>query len=223
MRKRPCRGKRRATACLALGVLCFLGIWWIWSSRIGPTAVSLAEHYSRLRAEEAVTAGVEEVLEGLTEEMVEILRDQTGNIQAVEVNMAAINRMKTRITQQIAENLGRETGAELAIPLGTLLGGCFLSGRGPAFHYRFLSAGSMSVRIVSRFEDAGINQTRHQLILAVQTEVEAVLAGKRTEVSVPSEFVLAETVLVGQIPESYTRVLTDSRELVSELNDYAAE
>ena len=81
----------------------------------------------------------------------------------------------------------------------------------------------MSVRIVSRFEDAGINQTRHQLILAVQTEVEAVLAGKRTEVSVPSEFVLAETVLVGQIPESYTRVLTDSRELVSELNDYAAE
>ena len=80
----------------------------------------------------------------------------------------------------------------------------------------------MSTRILSRFESCGINQTRHQILLSVEVQAGAILSQYRVDVEVPTEYVLAETVLVGSVPDSYTHVLTDDQELLGEINDYKA-
>ena len=156
--------------------------------------------------------------------LVEVVRNGEGEVQAVEVRMQAVNRVKLRITEQILRNL-RQAGdsGRMKIPLGSLLGSGLLAGKGPGLTYRFLPEGSVSTRILSRFEACGVNQTRHQLLLSVEVQGCAILSRCQVEVEVPTEYVLAETVVVGTVPESYTQVLTGDSDLVREINDYQAE
>ena len=68
----------------------------------------------------------------------------------------------------------------------------------------------------------GINQTRHQLLLSVEVQAGAILSRYQVQVDAPTEYVLAETILVGETPQNYTQVLTDSKELLGDINDYKA-
>ena len=188
-----------------------------------PVAVTMAEYRSRVAAEAAMNQGIENVVAAFAETpLVAISRSQEGEIQAVEVNMQAVNRLKLQVTGQILQNLQQAGQRELKIPLGSLLGSGLLSGKGPSLTYRFLPEGSVSTRILSRFESCGINQTRHQILLSVEVQAGAILSQYRVDVEVPTEYVLAETVLVGSVPDSYTHVLTDDQELLGEINDYKA-
>ena len=110
----------------------------------------------------------------------------------------------------------------IKIPLGNLTGNGFLSARGPNIDCRFIPVGSIEIKTLSKFEACGINQTRHQIVVSVETEISAVTSFKSVRVKVPTDFVLAETVIVGSVPENYTQVLTSDRELISEINDYKA-
>ena len=135
-----------------------------------PAATAMAEHRTRLTAEAAMNDGVEAVLAALEDApLVEVVQNGDGEVQAVEVRMQAVNRVKLRITEQILRNL-RQAGdsGKMKIPLGSLLGSGLLAGKGPGLTYRFLPGGSVSTRILSRFEACGVNQTRHQLLLSVE-------------------------------------------------------
>ena len=164
--------------------------------------------------------GVEEILSRFPEEkLTEVFRDGDGEVQSVEVQISAVNRMKTEITERILRNLQEAGKAELLIPIGSLMRSGILSGRGPTLRCRFLPEGSVSARISTRFEACGVNQTRHQLLLSLEVQCCAILGRQQVEVTEPGEYVLAETVLVGRVPESYTQVITEEREVIRDLND----
>ena len=221
------RKRRRFHPVLLWGaILAVLTAGWAAAEKNLRTAVvSMAEHRTRLMAEAAMNDGIETILADLEDvPLVEVVRNGEGEVRAVEVRMQAVNRVKIRVTRQILQNLRMAgTIGRLKIPLGSLLGGGLLAGKGPGLTYRFLPEGSVSTRILSRFEACGVNQTRHQLLLSVEIRGCAILAWYPVEVEVPTEYVLAETVVVGGIPESYTQVLTGDSELVRDINDYRAE
>ena len=186
-------------------------------------AVVMAEYRSRNTATAAMTKGIEEVVERFDGvPLVNISGSDEDGIRSVQVDVQAVNRFKIQVTEQILENL-RQAGLEEAeIPLGTLLGSGLLAGRGPALRYRFLSEGSVTTRVISSFESCGVNQTRHQLLLSVEVHASAILSRYQVEVEAPTEYVLAETVLLGGTPENYTQVITDGRDLLGDINDYKA-
>ena len=187
---------------LVIAAAVIAGLALIWEGRIRPIAREIAARQAEITAQQAMNQGVSAILDGLTGyEMVEISRDGDGNIVSASGNMAAVNRFR----------------------LGTLSGSTLLSGRGPALSCRFLPAGSYALRLESSFSEAGINQTRWQLALLLETRIDAFLAGERVSVTVPAEYLIADTILVGQTPENYTRVLTDGEGLVGDLNDYGTQ
>lgn len=216
------RGKNLAAAIILLlgaaaGVLLVM-----IEGNLRPVAMAMAEYRSQLTAVEAANRGVEEVVASFGETaLVEVSRED-GQVQSVEVKMQAVNQLKLQVTDRILQNLQEAGRDRIQIPIGSLLGNGLLSGTGPALTYRFLPEGSVSTRIVSSFESCGINQTRHQILLSVEVRAAAILSRYRVEVEAPTEYVLAETVLVGSVPENYTNVLTDSQELLGEINDYRA-
>ena len=220
------RRRRRGFAA----AFCFIAVTAVVFFCIGierelrPAAQLMAEYQARRTAEEAVNRGVHAVLEEFEEiPMVTVSRSREGEVQAVEVNVPAVNRFRLLASEQILRNLYQAAAEEIRVPVGTLMGSTLLTGRGPALCCRFLPLGDAEVRISSRFESCGINQTRHQLLLSVSVRSGAVLARGRAETEVPAEYVLAETVLVGTVPESYTSVITEDEELLGEVNDYRAE
>lgn len=67
---------------------------------------------------------------------------------------------------------------------------------------------------------AGINQTRHQILLHVDVYTGILLPGFTASTKVSNEIAVAETVIVGSVPETYTYFSTAPEEQEQYAQDY---
>lgn len=131
-------------------------------------------------------------------------KDNNGKITALQSNIEEFNRLQAFITQDILRRLGESNEMILSIPLGTLMGAALLAGRGPSFRVKMQTAGSCSARFENQFSDAGINQTTHRILLYIDVSMSIMLPGFRTYTKINNSFSVAETVIVGDVPDNYT-------------------
>ena len=130
-------------------------------------------------------------------------KDLDGRITALKTNMAEVNRLKTDILNLINDEILAIDTDALSIPVGSFLIPEIFSGRGPSLPVRVLAIRNSEGKFDSHFSEAGINQTRHQLTMDVMVDVAVLVLGKSEEVTVESDVIIAETVIVGQVPETY--------------------
>ncbi len=147
-------------------------------------------------------------------------KDDTGHITALRSNVAEVNRMQGRIADEILLRLSEISTSELEIPLGTLTGSALLAGRGPSLYVRMQAVGSASATFRNQFTAAGINQTRHQIFLDVDVYMSILLPGMKTSTKVSNEIAVAETVIVGGVPDTYTYFSTTPDEIDQYAEDY---
>lgn len=154
-----------------------------------------------------VTAAVSDAVEGgeiQYDNLISLEKDGTGHVTALQSNMAEFNRLQSAITQDVLTRLDQVSDTYLNIPVGTLTGSALLVGRGPGLTIRMQSVGSCSARFENQFTQAGINQTTHRVMLYVDVSMSILLPGFRTSTQVSSSFSVAETVIVGDVPDTYT-------------------
>ena len=101
------------------------------------------------------------------DDLVHLEKDQSGHVAAVRSDMAAFNRLQSRIADSILQRLSEVSTRELEIPVGTLTGSSLLAGRGPCIRIRMQAVGSTTAKLRNAFTAAGINQTKHQILLDV--------------------------------------------------------
>ena len=66
-----------------------------------------------------------------------------------------------------------------------------------------LSIRNSDAVFLSDFSQAGINQTLHKLTMEVSVDVAILVLGQTSSFTLTSEVVVAETVIVGQVPDTY--------------------
>lgn len=154
------------------------------------------------------------------ERLISLEKDNEGKITAVHSNMAAFNRLQAQILDIILAKIDQVSARELSIPIGTLTGSALLAGRGPRIRVRMESVGSSTARFNNRFESAGINQTKHQIILEVEVSVAILLPGFTTATKVSTAVTVAETVIVGAVPDTYTYFSTTPDTYEEDQKDY---
>ena len=154
------------------------------------------------------------------ERLISLEKDSEGKITAVHSNMAAYNRLQAQILDIILAKIDQVSARELSIPIGTLTGSALLAGRGPRIRVRMESVGSSTARFNNQFESAGINQTKHQIILEVEVSVAILLPGFTTATKVSTAVTVAETVIVGAVPDTYTYFSTTPDTYEEDLKDY---
>ncbi|MEG1407262.1 MAG: sporulation protein YunB, partial [Ruthenibacterium sp.] len=88
--------------------------------------------------------------------------------------------------------------------LGTLLGWQIMAGRGPNIHLQVLPASFVETSMVDQVETAGINQTQYRIFIRFTVQMSAILPGYSTSVTVENEICVAETLIVGQVPQVYS-------------------
>lgn len=202
-RRRTEKKVRRLLALLAVMALIAGGFVWV-DIRLRP----VVESYSRAQTQrEASLAADRAVTDALTAvdaaALLQIRRDTAGNIQSVETDMAQVNRLKATVTERITGSLAG-TDLTVSIPVGTLTGSELLTGRGPRIPIRISRSATVITFLNGRFEGAGINQTNHQLWLTVQiTAVCAISGFRQITVTAETEYLIAETVLVGMVPDTF--------------------
>ena len=154
------------------------------------------------------------------ERLISLEKDNEGKITAVHSNMAAFNRLQAQILDIILAKIDQVSARELSIPIGTLTGSALLAGRGPRIRVRMESVGSSTARFNNKFESAGINQTKHQIILEVEVSVAILLPGFTTATKVSTAVTVAETVIVGAVPDTYTYFSTTPDTYEEDQKDY---
>ena len=130
-------------------------------------------------------------------------KDLDGRITALKTNMSEVNRLKTDILNIINDEILALDNSDIGIPLGSMFFPELLSGKGPAIPVYILSIRNSDAAFKSNFSQAGINQTLHQLTMDVSVDVAVLVLGQTGSFTVTSEVVVAETVIVGAVPNTF--------------------
>ena len=149
-----------------------------------------------------------------------ITRNEKGEVTSVQANMPQINALAVTITENILNDLQQLSHQEVKIPLGTLLNSHYFAGRGPELSFYVLPTESVEANIENKFDSAGINQTLHRIMLKLEIGIMGVLPGYTNKSSVTTEICLAETVIIGAVPDYYTKIEGVEGDLTGLVSDY---
>ena len=130
-------------------------------------------------------------------------KDLDGRITALKTNIGEVNRLKTDILKIINDEILALDSSDLGIPLGSLFLPEFISGKGPEIPVHIIAIRNSDATFVSHFSEAGINQTLHQVTMVVSVDVAVLVLGKTDTFTMTSEVVVAETVIVGAVPDTF--------------------
>ena len=211
---------RKLALLLAAAVLLCVGIKLVRD--LGALISEMAQYRCNIAVTEALSHAVNNVMRQFDTSLLTVDRGADGAVTSLTTDVQSINLLQAQLMETLSKELVLLGEEELHIPIGTKIGGHWLNGRGPNVAFCFLPEGKLSLKLLSRFESSGVNQTKHQILLNVETQMLAITSIRSTSVSVPAQFLLAETVIVGEVPENYTNVVTEDSDLVNDLNDYRA-
>ena len=151
---------------------------------------------------EAVTATMADQGTAYTE-LVSVERDGAGRVSLLAVNSVKLNHLRALILQRVLEQVEGLDAQELGVPLGALTGFSTASDWGPVLPVGVLTAAVPRAEFSNHFIAQGINQTLHQILLDVTVEVTLLIPGGPVDTSVSTQVCVAETLLVGEVPETY--------------------
>ena len=199
--------KRQKRGIVLLGISLILLIFALGVNRnLVPVMTEMAVN----EANELVTSAVNNaitarLLDGSLSygELIHLEKDSSGNITALTTDMAQINALQAMITNEVLAYVGDLGETRMRIPLGNILGGSLLSGRGPGIGFRVVTLGNPSATFSNEFLTAGINQTKHQIMLEISIQVNILVPGHATQETISTQVLVAETVIVGDVPNTF--------------------
>ena len=187
---------------LALALSCFV----LFRGKYRPVIRSLAEtQVKNVTSDLTNDAIAKQIAAGniAYDRIVYFEKDLNGRITALKTNIGEINRLKTDILNIINDEILALDTSDIGIPLGSLFLPEFFSGKGPVIPVRILSIRNSDAVFASDFSQAGINQTLHRLNMEVSIDVAVLVLGQASSFTVNSEVVVAETVIVGEVPDTF--------------------
>lgn len=132
-------------------------------------------------------------------------------IVSIEVKSDEVNNFKHMLMETVSENLNDKKNQSYEINLGAVFSSNLLSGIGPAIHIYFQKEGSVNLDILSDFSSAGINQTIHRVYVTVDLDILAVTPSGNFLFPYSTEYVLSETVIIGDTPQMYAGISKEEK------------
>lgn len=130
-------------------------------------------------------------------------KDLDGDITALKTNMSEVNRLKTNTLNIINDEILALDQSDIGVALGSIFLPELFSGRGISIPVQILAIRNSDAYFESHFTQAGINQTLHRLNMCVLVDVSILVLGRSTSFTVSSEVVVAETIIIGDVPNTF--------------------
>lgn len=155
-------------------------------------------------------------------DIVKTERNAEGNVTSLHVDTVKINLLQSNISLAVSEIAAENETFSISIPIGTFLGSEYTNGYGPRVKFNAQLTSGTVVTFSNEFREAGLNQVIHRIVFNIETSGRLVMLGKTDGLSVTASAVVAETVIVGVLPEALTNVIGSPSELAGIINDYGA-
>ena len=192
--------------------------------RLKPVVISAARSRARLFASDVISRSVDAAVAESAGSFINVIYGEDG-ISAIETNVTGISRLRADSILNIRGEISDIDRMTLDIPLGNLAGGMLLTGRGIPVRIKLVPIGDVSGEIYSEFSETGINQTLHRIYLRVRVSMNMIVASDTVRLELADDILVAETVIVGKVPDAYTAInrfeIDENEE--NDLNDYAAQ
>ena len=192
--------------------------------RLKPVVINAARSRARLFASDVISRSVDAAVSESTGNFINVIYGEDG-ISAIETNVTGISRLRADSILNIRGEISDIDRMTLDIPLGNLAGGMLLTGRGFPVRIKLVPIGDVSGEIYSEFSETGINQTLHRIYLRVRVSMNMIVASDTVRLELADDILVAETVIVGKVPDAYTAInrfeIDENEE--NDLNDYAAQ
>lgn len=201
--------KRKSWArAAALFVLLLLAALIALEQNLSQTMLDMAFAEAYSMAVETLNKAVKVVTENGVEygDLMDASLDDQGRVTMLRADTMRMNELAAQTALRAAEELNRAENQFVRIPLGAALGIKSLSGFGPKMSMQILPVGAVHASFDTEFESAGINQTRHRIFLTLRATVSLIIPTGSQVVEVQSTMPIAESIIVGEVPDSFVDV-----------------
>ncbi len=199
---------RKKWIILAAVLAAVIGVFVFFHKNVAGMLYSLSEATVRAAATEAVNDAVSQTLRWNNvdyNKLVTVTRGEDDRVLSLEADAQSVNLLARQTVTLSMANLSEACGEGVKVPIGVFTGIEFLAGFGPRVTFQIIPIGSVSCDFRSSFDTAGLNQTLHSIYMDVTAAVSVVMPSKTEEISVVTQVLICESVIVGEIPDAYLK------------------
>ncbi|MGN1163128.1 MAG: sporulation protein YunB [Christensenellales bacterium] len=204
-RKKRLTTKKKYMLAAICFVLVIIGVLLYFNFIINPVILSMSEIKVKSLTQRAVNQAVYEVANAgpVYDDMIKISRNESGMVTLISADAIEINRLARDLVKLSEIKLGEIAERGISIPIGTFSGMPIFVGRGPEVRIRLIPIGVISCNFRSEFREAGINQTNHRIYVNINSNVSVVMPTQNQSIATTTELLLAESIIIGSIPNTY--------------------
>ncbi|TCL35802.1 sporulation protein YunB [Anaerospora hongkongensis] len=193
------------TAVLLLSLSVYF--FWIVESNLKPTLLTIAEARATLIATQTINNVINEKISAIIDpqSLITVRVDDHGKVVLIQPNAMEFNKLAADTTIKVQDGLRAIADEKIYIPIGQVVGSQLIASWGPNIVVTIIPVGTVQVNVVDKFEQAGINQTRHMVYLMATTTVRIVIPLVSKSVSVNTQVPITEYVVVGEVPNTYVQ------------------
>lgn len=176
--------------------------------KIKPTVLTIAEIKAKEIASSAINESIrDKITDDIRYQDLYFIRtDEEGNITFMQANTIMMNKLASEVALTIQTKIRSTETSSIKVPMGNIFGSQLLAQYGPKINIRVTPIGRVNVDFFTEFQHSGINQTRHKIYLTVNTQVKTIIPFASTPITVQSTVPIAETIIVGRVPDNYINV-----------------
>jgi sporulation protein YunB len=208
--------KKSPFLVLTILVCIIMLLYYIVDKNLKPVIMVMSENKARIIATQAINeAANRKIAKDDYKDLVTVMIDKDGKVTMLKIDPILMNKLATETTLAIQEELNGIDSKNLKIPFANIFGSQLLANTGPSINVRIQPIGSVKVDYKSAVEAAGINMARHNIYLYVETNIRIIAPFIRNDVEVATHVPISETIIVGEVPESYINVPKDNNEYLN--------
>ena len=194
-------------------IIAFLAIIVLTDLRLKASILEIARSQAQLETVEIINQAVNDKIVAVTDyrDIMYVHKDDKGNIVMLQANTVVLNRIIANTINEVINSTRKLQSNTISVALGQVTGSIFLATYGPRIKVRIIPTRQVNVEIENKFEQAGINQTRHLIYLKTNTIIKIAVPLVNKDLAVSTTVPLADTIIVGAVPQTYVNFSVPSQ------------
>lgn len=205
MKKRRKRSYNHKFRTAVLAIILTAAAFIYVDLRLRPAVITVAQYHIQSLINKAVNNAIISVMDKTQysyDDLVEINRNSADEIVSVNYNSLHINKLRSELIKVSIEETQKIPVSYVYIPIGNITSIDILQNKGPKLKFTVTPSSYVEAEVESVFQNTGINQINHQIFITVKVTANALIPNYSTSVYSENKVCVAETVIIGKVPDS---------------------
>ena len=176
---------------------------------IKPTLVAISEIKAKAIANQVINDSVNLKINDDIDykDLIFVRYDDNGRVTLMQANTIIMNNISSEVASEVQKQLKKVSESEVDVPLSNAFDTQLLNL--PSINMKMVPEGTVYVDFATEFQESGINQTRHRIYLIVEANIKIIVPLVSEEVKISTNVPIAETIIIGDVPDQYINVPRD--------------